>query len=123
MSTYIQRMILILPLITMPLITMQSCALMQGRSSEWKNEDSEGRRYRKISRAIETRDLVVGMSIEDVKNSWGEPQRVDNSFDRDNDAERWVYVDGLTSQGFNSLAPKRIIYFEKGMVVGWERLR
>lgn len=112
--------------IVLGLVFLSSCAIFNGRSTQWAQDDYNNQNARKssfIHRAIQTRDLVVGMNIRDVQEAWGEPQQVERSYEYDSDAERWVYVDGLSAPGYSSLSPKRVIYFEKGEVVGWERLR
>lgn len=61
--------------------------------------------------AIRHKDILLGMSKQDVLTSWGKPERVDVAGNPRNENERWLY---RMAQG-----PK-YIYFESGEVQGWE---
>lgn len=97
---------------------LSSCALL---GINW--DRAESREYDPITQAIHSGDVVLGMHTDEVANSWGEPVKVDRSGPDEYGRERWVYVDGLSAPGFRSLAEKRVIYFERGEVVGWETMR
>lgn len=98
------------------LLGLSSCALL---GLDWERTPTED----PITRAIHTRDVILGMNTDEVANSWGEPVKVVRSGTDNSGRERWVYVDGLSAPGFRSLAEKRVIYFENGEVVGWETMR
>jgi hypothetical protein len=46
---------------------------------------------RRIKRAIEMRDVVLGMNRHDVTESWGQPSRRDVAGHGDGGHERWVF--------------------------------
>lgn len=62
-------------------------------------------------------DIFLGMPMERVKQAWGTPRRVEVAGNPELLNQRWIYPDGPFER-FGSNA--RIIYFERGRVVGWE---
>ncbi len=71
---------------------------------------------RRIQRAIEMRDVVLGMSPRDVVESWGQPaQREVAGRNGQGGHERWTYGSRY------SLNSPRTVIFEKGRVSGWNR--
>lgn len=74
-----------------------------------------------ITSAIESQDIILGMTPKHVMESWGDPdaREVAGSMDRGN--ERWRYSKFIPqADGFEKEV--RVIYFEHGRVVGWEKL-
>lgn len=69
----------------------------------------------KVRRAIETRDVVLGMTRQDVLSSWGEPSQREVAGRNGSGHERWVYGSRY------SLSGSRTIIFEGGKVAGWQR--
>lgn len=72
--------------------------------------------------AIEAQDIILGMTPHHVIESWGDPEvrEVAGSVDRGN--ERWKYSKFIPqADGFEKEV--RVIYFEHGRVIGWEKLR
>lgn len=65
-------------------------------------------------------DIGVGMQTRDVKTAWGEPTRVYQAGRSESGNQKWVYTDGASAHWGQQGA--RVIYFEKGRVVGWETL-
>jgi len=72
-----------------------------------------------IKQAIDEGDLILGMSKEAVLMSWGDPEAVDVAGNPDYGIERWLYnhYEG-SPEGYQK--QERLIYFERGKVVGWE---
>ncbi len=69
---------------------------------------------------IEANDLTVGMSKDAVKESWGEPEVVEVAGSPIYGNERWKYQEYVSSpEGY--LSETRLVYFEGGRVVGWEK--
>lgn len=74
--------------------------------------------YRPLTREIASidpmgmsdRQIVQGMSKQDVINIWGRPARVEVAGDPRNQNERWSYNNNGSSQQ---------VYFENGTVAGW----
>lgn len=62
--------------------------------------------------------IYMGMKERQVLRNWGEPRVVENAGHPEDGNARWVYFSGLSSRW--SLSPMRIVYFENGVVVGWE---
>lgn len=84
----------------------------------WKRAHAPGSDVRE---AIETGDISVGMPMDYVKRAWGEPQSVEVSGNPLYKNERWRYTKQISTQdGFRQ--EKRLVYFERGRVVGWETL-
>lgn len=63
-------------------------------------------------------DVRVGMSKADVLTAWGQPQETYVAGDPHRQNEKWVYFVGLSSQ--LGKANARAVYFEDGLVSGWE---
>lgn len=72
----------------------------------------------RLSAAKARRDVVIGMSPDEVRSLWGEPREIEHAGLAHSGNERWTYYEGLSSRW--SLSPARIIYFEGGRVSGWE---
>lgn len=69
---------------------------------------------------ISEQDVALGMTRQAVRQSWGEPDGVEVAGNPIYGNERWSYTHTTAStEGFN--AEKRTIYFESGVVVGWDR--
>jgi hypothetical protein len=68
---------------------------------------------------IQNQDIAIGMPMDYVMKSWGEPIIRENSGNPLFKNEKWRYVRSLsTPDGFKQ--EKRTVYFEGGKVVGWE---
>lgn len=70
---------------------------------------------RKIQRAIAARDVVIGMTRQQVSNSWGEPYMREVAGDGNSGHERWTYGSRY------SLSGSKTVIFENGRVAGWNR--
>jgi hypothetical protein len=68
---------------------------------------------RRIKRAIEMRDVVLGMTRHDVTESWGTPVQREVAGRGVGGHERWVYGSRY------SLTSPRTVIFENGRVAGW----
>jgi hypothetical protein len=94
--------------ITLPFIA-SSCAWMPF------HDEPEETPY---EQAVNSGQIVLGMPMTDVRQVWGEPLDVESAGDPRAGNERWVYSEGLSSRW--SLAPTRVVYFERGRVIGWK---
>jgi hypothetical protein len=73
-----------------------------------------------ITEAIENKDIVLGMSKKAVTESWGDPDAVEVAGNPIYGYQRWKYNRYISgSDGYEKQL--RIVYFENGRVVGWER--
>jgi hypothetical protein len=82
--------------------------------------EAEDSRTEAIAKTIEAKDIALGMSQKAVTESWGDPDAVEVAGDPLYGYERWKYnryVSG--SDGYQK--EMRVVYFEGGRVVGWER--
>jgi len=73
-----------------------------------------------VAKVIENNDIALGMSQKGVTESWGDPDMVETAGNALYGFERWKYnryVSG--NDGYQK--EMRIVYFEGGRVVGWER--
>lgn len=79
------------------------------------SDTSSGLSYeqRRIKRAIEMRDVVLGMTRRDVTESWGQPSRRDVAGHGEGGHERWTFGSRY------SLSGSRTVIFENGKVAGW----
>lgn len=70
--------------------------------------------------AIESNDIVPGMTKSAVKLSWGEPDNIEVAGQKLYGNERWNYKKYISSpDGYQQ--ETRVIIFESGRVAGWER--
>ncbi|MEZ4872167.1 MAG: hypothetical protein R2827_07960 [Bdellovibrionales bacterium] len=70
--------------------------------------------------AIESNDIILGMTKSAVKESWGDPDFIEVAGDSLYGNERWTYSKYVSSEsGYNK--ENRIIVFESGLVAGWDR--
>jgi hypothetical protein len=68
---------------------------------------------------IDSQDIAIGMPMDYVKKSWGEPISVEVSGNPAFKNARWKYLKSIsTPEGFKQ--EKRFVYFESGRVVGWD---
>lgn len=65
--------------------------------------------------------LTLGMPSDFVQNLWGQPQEVETAGTATSGNQRWIYFNGLSNRYGTS--DYRVVYFEKGQVVGWENHR
>lgn len=73
-----------------------------------------------VAKTIENNDIALGMTQKAVSESWGDPDAVETAGNPVYGYERWRYnryVSG--NDGYQK--ENRIVYFEGGRVVGWER--
>ncbi|MBX3021545.1 MAG: hypothetical protein KF799_07700 [Bdellovibrionales bacterium] len=77
-------------------------------------------RSEEMAKVIEGNDIALGMSQKGVLESWGDPDAIEAAGNPLYGYERWKYnryVSG--NEGYQK--EMRIVYFEGGRVVGWER--
>ncbi|HEY8278999.1 MAG TPA: hypothetical protein VIH99_05210 [Bdellovibrionota bacterium] len=75
--------------------------------------DDTNYEQRRIKRAIEMRDVVLGMSRHEVAESWGQPAQREVAGRSGGGHERWIYGSRF------SLSGPRTVIFENGRVAGW----
>lgn len=64
-------------------------------------------------------NIYLGMESAGVRASWGRPELVEYAGHPSLGQQRWTYtVDIPTPQGY--IRQKRVVYFERDRVVGWE---
>lgn len=81
----------------------------------------EERLIESYGKVIDEKDIALGMPRQAVRESWGDPDLVEVAGRSQFGNERWHYnKDISSSDGFNR--ERRIIYFESGLVAGWETL-
>lgn len=73
-----------------------------------------------IQALISINDITLYMTKEAVKQSWGEPELVEVAGNPVYGNERWHYSGQISSaDGFQT--EQRLVYFESGRVIGWEK--
>ena len=74
----------------------------------------------RVKDAVNRSDIVLGMSKDAVMESWGEPESIEVAGNQLYGNERWQYIEYLsTAEGFKK--EERVVIFEGGKVVGWQR--
>lgn len=69
----------------------------------------------RLRRAIDSRDVVLGMTRQHVMQSWGEPLQREVAGRGATGNERWTYGSRYSLDG------SRTVIFENGRVAGWQR--
>ena len=72
-----------------------------------------------VAALIEKNDISKGMSMEAVKQSWGEPDLREAAGNSMYNHQAWHYRK-LVSTGDGYKEEKRVIFFESGRVAGWQ---
>lgn len=73
-----------------------------------------------VAKAVEANDIALGMTQKAVMESWGDPDAVEVAGSQVYGYERWKYNRYISgADGYQK--EMRIVYFEGGRVVGWER--
>lgn len=94
----------------------------EARSKWLTQQNFSGRAAMVISEMkdlVEAKDIALGMPMNLVKESWGNPDSVEVSGNPQFKNERWKYNRYVSSQdGYKS--ERKSVYFEGGRVVGWE---
>jgi hypothetical protein len=73
-----------------------------------------------VAKTIESNDIALGMSQKAVMESWGDPDAVEVAGSAIYGYERWKYNRYISgNEGYQK--EMRVVYFEGGRVVGWER--
>jgi hypothetical protein len=93
------------------------------KRQKWLNDQNFwsriGQLDAKFASVIKSQDIAVGMSAEQLKRSWGEPNQVYVSGIPQFGNGKWVYIkQAPTPDGYRP--QKRIVYLESGLVTGWE---
>lgn len=86
-----------------------------GPSRSLAHVEHEGRGGTRVKQAIETRDVILGMTRQDVMQSWGEPVQREVAGNGNGGHERWTYGTRYSFSG------ARTVIFENGRVAGWHR--
>jgi hypothetical protein len=82
--------------------------------------EDQNRFSRNIASVIEDGDITLGMPKEAVRESWGDPESIEVAGNPSLGNERWIYTRYMSSvEGYQR--EERVIYFERGQVIGWER--
>ena len=87
----------------------------EDEDAEIKTQQEQQMAEDRVNTAIQLKDIVLGMSKMQVRKSWGEPVRKEFADRGGFGNERWIYG------GRYSLSGERVIVFERGVVVGWQR--
>jgi hypothetical protein len=77
--------------------------------------EDEGGPVDRVKQAIETRDIILGMTRQDVLDSWGQPLLREIAGNGTGGHERWTYGSRYSLNG------SRTVIFENGRVAGWNR--
>lgn len=82
--------------------------------------EAPNRHPRDVASLIEQNDIAIGMGRKAVLESWGDPAQVEVAGRPENGNERWLYSEYVsTPEGYQE--EKRVLYFQNGKLVGWEK--
>ena len=87
----------------------------RGYEKEGYLDDEQFKSPARVSRAIDAKDIVLGMTRNQVLKSWGEPMMREVAGKGTDGHERWRYGSRYSLQG------ERVLIFENGRVAGWYR--
>lgn len=74
----------------------------------------------KVKAAIASRSLIVGMTKAEAIAAWGSPHKVNNSVVQNAAHEQWIYGEVETTRsGYQHFTAKRYVYFDNGILTGW----
>lgn len=90
-------------------------------AQDGSDSSSQPLRNHRIQNALDRGEITLGMKMSDVISAWGHPGEIEKSGNPIQGNQKWIYLDSSFSRW--SLIPPRIVYFEKGRVVGWENAR
>lgn len=94
---------------------LSGCALLPPMDNpDYSSPDFEDR-----APATDPYDVELGMRPQEVLRAWGEPATVEYAGERASGNQRWIYPEGLLRS--SGLRNARVLYFEGGVLVGWER--
>lgn len=79
------------------------------------SDEDDKSEVKRSYRAIQTRDVILGMTRQEVISSWGEPMQREQAGRGTTGHERWTY-----GSRYNLSGSKTVI-FEDGKVAGWGR--
>jgi hypothetical protein len=57
----------------------------------WRREAARIQRKERAETTIAQRQVFVGMSAEEVRSAWGEPNRINSTLNASGKSEQWVY--------------------------------
>ena len=78
---------------------------------KWLEREGRG----EVNAAVESNDVIVGMSRQDVLRSWGQPSIREIAGVGKAGNERWTYGSKYDRRG------SRFLIFENGRIIGWHR--
>lgn len=71
--------------------------------------------------AMASGEVALGMSTTQVRSVWGSPREIQVAGEPEQRNEKWIYISTLFTGTPEFSRDKKIVYFEKGFVVGWEK--
>ena len=92
----------------------KACLRSKGEDQD-RSISTTGIEDRRVRQAIDTKDVILGMTRSQVLQSWGDPSLRELAGQGGDGHERWRYGNKLTLQG------ERVLIFENGHVAGWYR--
>ncbi len=95
--------------------TGRFCDTETESDAEYRRPAGKEEKLSHVRRAIETRDVILGMSRQEVLQSWGEPVQREVAGNGSGGHERWTYGSRYSFDG------SRTVIFEEGRVAGWRR--
>ena len=70
----------------------------------------EAYKYASFITAVKQHQIMIGMSEEDLKKSWGYPDHINETVTENGKREQWVYI---------SESGRNYVYVENGVITAW----
>jgi hypothetical protein len=110
-------------------LALQGCAAFEGVLSTqnsgygagalWNDAPSSRPSRRASPAPLITPEVELGMDMDEVLRTWGEPVSTAHAGDQNQGNAMWIYPSTGNEMTHGSGA-RRILYFEGGQVAGWE---
>ena len=78
-------------------------------SAYWKREAAKNARGVKVQNAVASREIFIGMTADEVVQSWGKPTRINSTVGSYGKHEQWIFDRGAIGRA-------QYVYFENGVV-------
>lgn len=88
---------------------------LRAKNKAYTGESNEEQTLSRSKLAIQARDVILGMTQQEVLRSWGEPLQVEVAGRGEKGHEKWTYGSRFSLNG------NRVVIFENGKVAGWYR--
>lgn len=72
-----------------------------------------------IRDALNQGEVALGMDADQVRSAWGDPREIRFAGEPSQQNEQWIYVGTIFTTTPEFSKDQKMVFFEKGRVVGW----